>query len=75
MDLHDLILIVAAGVAGFALRCLLEIWADHRAKPYREGWEKADKIARECQLNEAYRMGQEKAGIRFIDAPTPYQWN
>ena len=75
MDLHDLILIAAAFVVGFCTCYLLRVWADHRAKPYLEGWQAADKIARECQLKEAYRIGQDQACQRVIDAPVPYQWN
>ena len=75
MDLHDLILISASGVAGFVLHCLLEIWADHRAKPYVEGWQKSDEIARNLQLREAYRYGQDQAYPRAIEAPTPYQFD
>ena len=74
MDLHDLILIVAAYVAGIATDKLLHIWADRRAKPYIDGWQKADTIARECQLKEAYRIGQEQARARITEAPTPQQW-
>ena len=75
MELHDLILIVAAFLAGFCTCYLLRVWADHRAKPYLEGWQKADEIARECQLKLAYSKGQEQASVRIIEAPTPYQWN
>ena len=31
MDFHDLILIIASGVAGFTLHILLEAWAGHRS--------------------------------------------
>ena len=74
MDLHDLILIVAAFVAGFCTCYLLHVWADHRAKPYLEAWQKAEEVARKCQLNEAFRVGQEQASARIIEAPTPYQF-
>ena len=74
MDLHDLILIVAAYVAGIVTDKLLHIWADHRAKPYIDGWQKADEIARKCQLNEAFRVGQEQAHQCVIEAPAPQQW-
>ena len=73
MDLHDLILIVAAGVAGFALHCLLEIWADHRAKPFRDGWQKATDEANRYRLNEAYRLGQEQAINQMTEAPIPWR--
>ena len=73
MDLHDLILITASGVAGFVLHILLETWADYRAKHLREDWEKATKYARDCELREAYRAGQENASGRHIEAPTPWQ--
>lgn len=74
MELHDLTLIVAAFAAGFATCKLLHIWADHRAKPYIDGWQKADEAARSLQLREAFRIGQEQASARVIEAPTPHQW-
>lgn len=73
MDFHDLILIIASGVAGFTLHILLEAWADHRSKRLREGWEKATEYARNCELREAYRAGQESMGGMRIEAPAPWQ--
>ena len=73
MDLHDLILIFASGVAGFTLHILLEACADQRSKHLRDDWERASKYARECELREAYRAGQESTGYMRIEAPTPWQ--
>lgn len=71
MALHDLILIVASFAVGFAACKLLHIWADRRAQPYIDGWREADEAARSLQLREAYRIGQEQASSRFIEAPDP----
>ena len=73
MDLHDLTLITAAFAAGFCLHYLLERWADHRAKHYVDGWRKADEYALRCQLQEAYRAGQEQANPHYIEAPAPWR--
>ncbi len=76
MELHDLILICAGFAAGFATCHLLRVWADHRAKPYRDGWEKSYNIALNCQLREAYRAGQEQKYLQqpqVNDAPIPWQ--
>lgn len=73
MDFHDLILILASGVAGYTLHFLLETWADCRAKHLRDEWEKATEYARNCELREAYRAGQESMGGMRIEAPTPWQ--
>ena len=76
MELHDLILICASLVAGFTLHILLELWADHRAKPYRDGWRQSYNTAVNCQMREAYRAGQEQVYLQqphVIDAPAPWQ--
>ena len=74
MDLHDLILITAAFVAGFCTCYLLRVWADHRAKPFKDRCAKAEEFALKCQLNEAFRIGQEQGSQRIIEAPAPYQF-
>ena len=73
MTLHDLILITAAFVVGFIVHYLLEVWADHRAKPFRDGWQKATDDATRCRLNEAYRLGLEQAINQMTEAPIPWR--
>ncbi len=76
MTPHELLLIGAAFVAGFGTRVLLVIWADRRAKPYHDGWQKSHDLAMNCQLREAYRAGQDNVTqhLQTIEAPTPYRF-
>ncbi len=76
MPIHDLILVCAGFMAGFCVCFLLRVWADHRARPYREGWEKSYSVALSCQMREAYRQGQQQGQIVYVtpmEAPAPYE--
>lgn len=69
ITLHELILISSSAVMGFTLRMLLEIWANRKVRPVQNGLDKANEYARQCDLREAYRAGQNNP--RYIEAPAP----